>query len=285
MGTTGRLKEELKCEILGIAFVALGVLGIVCLLSPSSGLISQFVDRVLKGIAGEGRYLFPLLLVLTGVRLVLKRSKTRISERMYGAGLLYLVALTFFHLMIPPEDSFKAGVAGDGGGVMGALLSYGFRKSFGITGTYIILITAGVISLLLLTNLSLVAIARSLTERCKTVFKKGLRSMEGFLFVDVEEEEEREKEKEKIKKSTAKNRLLSIPVNISPFWNQWKEQQRNLRRKRNLKNPRLFQKRALTLPQSALSKLIPARTKAGTTKYLLLTVNRQRACPHISCPL
>jgi S-DNA-T family DNA segregation ATPase FtsK/SpoIIIE len=143
MGTTGRLKEELKCEILGIAFVALGVLGIVCLLSPSSGLISQFVDRVLKGIAGEGRYLFPLLLVLTGVRLVLKRSKTRISERMYGAGLLYLVALTFFHLMIPPEDSFKAGVAGDGGGVMGALLSYGFRKSFGITGTYIILITAG----------------------------------------------------------------------------------------------------------------------------------------------
>ena len=29
MGTTGRLKEELKCEILGIAFVALGVLGIV----------------------------------------------------------------------------------------------------------------------------------------------------------------------------------------------------------------------------------------------------------------
>jgi S-DNA-T family DNA segregation ATPase FtsK/SpoIIIE len=200
MGTTGRLKEELKCEILGIAFVALGVLGIVCLLSPSSGLISQFVDRVLKGIAGEGRYLFPLLLVLTGVRLVLKRSKTRISERMYGAGLLYLVALTFFHLMIPPEDSFKAGVAGDGGGVMGALLSYGFRKSFGITGTYIILITAGVISLLLLTNLSLVAIARSLTERCKTVFKKGLRSMEGFLFVDVEEEEEREKEKEKNKK-------------------------------------------------------------------------------------
>ena len=32
MGTTGRLKEELKCEILGIAFVALGVL--YCLLFP-----------------------------------------------------------------------------------------------------------------------------------------------------------------------------------------------------------------------------------------------------------
>ena len=58
---------------------------------------------------------------------------------------------------------------------MGALLSYGFRKSFGITGTYIILITAGVISLLLLTNLSLLAIARGLVERCKTLFKKRFK--------------------------------------------------------------------------------------------------------------
>ena len=58
MGTTGRLKEELKCEILGIAFVALGVLGIVCLLSPSSGLISQFVDRVLRALQVKGDTFF-----------------------------------------------------------------------------------------------------------------------------------------------------------------------------------------------------------------------------------
>ena len=49
MGTTGRLKEELKCEILGIAFRSFGRAG-YCLPSfPSSGLISQFVDRGFKG--------------------------------------------------------------------------------------------------------------------------------------------------------------------------------------------------------------------------------------------
>lgn len=207
MGTPGRLKEELKFEILGIALVALGVLGIVCLLSPSSGLISQFVDRVLKGIAGEGRYLFPLLLVLAGIRLVSKRSRTQASERIYGAALLYLVALTFFHLMIPLEDSFKAGVAGDGGGVMGALLSYSFRKSFGIVGTYIILISAGIISLLLLTNLSLLTMSKGFAERVKAVFKKGLSSMEGFLFTDEEEEK---KEKEKKKKDSIPNKPVII---------------------------------------------------------------------------
>ena len=109
--------------------------------------------------------------MLTGVRLVLNAARPGYLKEC--TGLVFISGgPDFFPSHDSPEDSSQGGVAGDGGGVMGALLSYGFRKSFGITGTYIILITAGVISLLLLTNLSLVAIARSLTERCKTVFKK-----------------------------------------------------------------------------------------------------------------
>jgi len=190
MGVLGQLKEELRYEIFGIILVALGVLGIVSLLSPSSGLVSVFVDRVLKGIAGEGRYFFPLLLVLIGVRLVRKRGRTKMSERMYGVMLLFLVALTFFHLIIPLEDSFKAGAAGDGGGLLGALLSYVFRISFGIVGTYIILITAGLVSLLLLTNLSLAAMAKGFAVKTQETFKKGVRGIVGFLFTEVEEEKE-----------------------------------------------------------------------------------------------
>lgn len=191
MGVLGQLKEELRYEIFGIIFIALGVLGVVSLQSPASGLVSEFVDRVLKSIAGEGRYFFPLLLVLAGVRLVRKRGRTKVSERMYGLMLLFLVALTFFHLKaIPLEDSFTAGAAGDGGGILGALLSYIFRKSFGIVGTYIILISAGLVALLLLTNLSLAAMTKGFTARVKDVFKNGLRSIMGFLFTEVEEGKE-----------------------------------------------------------------------------------------------
>ena len=190
MGVLGQLKEELRYEILGIILVALGVLGIVSLLSPSSGLVSEFVDRVLKSIAGEGRYFFPLLLVLAGIRLVRKRGRTKVSERMYGVMLLFLITLTFLHLIIPPEDSFTAGAAGDGGGILGALLSYIFRKSFGIVGTYIILIAAGLVALLLLTNLSLAAMAKGFAVSVQDFIKKGLRGVVGFLFTEVEEEKE-----------------------------------------------------------------------------------------------
>lgn len=190
MGATGQIKEERRYEIMGIAMVALGILGLVSLLSPSSGLVSEFVDRVLKSIAGEGRYFFPLLLILAGVRLVRKRNRTKVSERMYGAVILFLVILTFLHLIIPLDDSFKAGAAGDGGGVLGALLSYIFRKSFGIAGTYVILITAGLVALLLLTNLSLAGIAKGLAARVQEVFKRSVRGITNFLFTEVEEQKE-----------------------------------------------------------------------------------------------
>lgn len=190
MGVLGQLKEELKYEILGIALIALGVLSIVSLLSPASGLVSDFIDKALKSIAGEGRYIFPLLLVLVGARLVHKRSRTSVSERMYGVILLFLVVLASLHLIIPPEDSFKAGVAGDGGGVIGALISYICRKSFGIVGTYIILITLGLIGLLLLTNISAAALVKGFAARTREALKKGTEGMTNFLFTEVEEEKD-----------------------------------------------------------------------------------------------
>lgn len=188
MGARRQLREELKYEISGIALIALGILSVVSLFSPSSGFVSEFVDKALKSIAGEGRYIFPLILVLSGIRLVQRRNRAKLSEREYGAMLLFLVVLAFFHLIIPVDDSFKAGIAGDGGGLLGAVLSYVFRKAFGITGTYIILVAAALVALLFLTNLSLVALARGFAARAVGVFKKGSGALTSFLFTEVEEE-------------------------------------------------------------------------------------------------
>lgn len=190
MGALSQLKDEIKYEIFGIALVALGVLGIVCLLSPDAGLISGIIDKSLKSIAGEGRYIFPFLLILIGAKLVRNRAQTSFSERIYGVILLFLVALGLFHLVIPVEDSFSAGFAGDGGGLIGALISYICLKSFGLIGTYVILITLGLISLLLLTNLSTAAIVKGFTAKVRETFKNAGRSIMNFLFEEVEDEKE-----------------------------------------------------------------------------------------------
>ncbi|HOV78699.1 MAG TPA: DNA translocase FtsK 4TM domain-containing protein [Bacillota bacterium] len=188
MATASKLKDELKYEILGIILVSLGILAIVCLFSPSSGIVSEFVDRILKSIAGEGRYIFPVILVMTGVRFASRRSRTKINERMYGAMLLFLVALAFLHLVVPVNDSFKAGLAGDGGGLLGALVSFVFLKSFGLFGTYVILVTALIVSILLLTNVSFFAVVKSFTGKIQSIYKRSAQGISNFIFTEVEEE-------------------------------------------------------------------------------------------------
>lgn len=190
MGILGHMKEELKYEIIGVTLIAVGVLGLLSIMLPSSGLVSVFIDRVLKGIAGEGRFLFPALLVMIGARLVLKRRiTTTVSERMYGALLFFILILTFCHLIIPVDDSFKAGLSGDGGGLIGALFSYILRKSFGIIGTYIILIAAGIIALLLMTNLSLATMTKNFSSGLLSGVKGSLQGLDNFFFTKVEEDE------------------------------------------------------------------------------------------------
>jgi len=191
------LKEEIKCEILGITLVALAILGLVSLLSPSAGLVSEFFDRVLKSLAGEGRYLLPVMLALAGVRLVHRRERAKFSPRMAGVLLVFFVILTFLHQLIPLDDSFKAGAAGDGGGLIGGLFSYLFRRSFGTPGAYIILAAATLVALLLLTNLSFSALAGGLYRKLKAGLKRMGAALTGFLFTEVEEEGPKEDKKKR----------------------------------------------------------------------------------------
>lgn len=183
-----RSSEDVKSEIIGIVLVTMGILSIFSLIYPSSGMVSKCVNSFLKSTTGEGRYLLPIFLILAGVRLISKRNKFVVSERTYGAAILCLVVFSFLHLLIPLEDSFKAGVAGDGGGVLGAALSYVLRKSFGIFGTYIILFTASLVAFLLLTNFSLATVAGKFAIRAREILKKGFHGAAGFLFTEAKEE-------------------------------------------------------------------------------------------------
>lgn len=193
MGVLSHLKEELKYEILGITLVALGVLALISLLYPSSGAVSDKIELLFKIIAGEGRYFFPVILVMAGVRFIGNRKKAKPSERIYGVSLLFLVGLTYLHLIlldIPVGEYFKAGLAGDGGGLMGALFAYILGKSFGPIGTYIILTAATLVALLLLTSLSLAVMTRNMYERFKALLSKGASGLSNYLFTEVEDEKE-----------------------------------------------------------------------------------------------
>lgn len=191
MTVTKLHKEQLKCEILGIVLLSFSLLGLVSLVTPSVGVVGRLVERLLKCSAGEGRFLFPILLAFFGLRFLGKKGRYRASNKILGGLLLFIVALTLLHLTVPRQYALQAGWNGDGGGVVGGLFSYLLQSSFGIIGTYIILLALTLVGVLLSTNKSLSILLRSGTSRLSTVYKSIQMTLGNFLFVEEDEEEER----------------------------------------------------------------------------------------------
>lgn len=192
------LKDELKYEILGITLLALALLGLASFYNPSLGTIGNFIGRVSKGICGEGRIIFPLILGVFGVRLMLQRGRSTISVKAYGGLMLFIITLTVLHMQYPVERAFVLGYEGFGGGIIGAAFSYVLQKAFGQTGSYIILTAASLIALLLVTNKPLAILIGELINRSKNNLIGIKNSVVNFLFTEVDEEDEVKQKKKTI---------------------------------------------------------------------------------------
>ncbi|MBE3587129.1 MAG: DNA translocase FtsK [Thermoanaerobacteraceae bacterium] len=181
------LKEQQRHEIGGIILISTGILGLVSLLTPGVGLVSRLVERLLRGAAGEGRYLFPLLLILGGLRLMLGRGRVRAGQRFYGGALLFVVALILLHMLIPPEYALQAGLAGEGGGLVGGVCYFLILRSFGPAGTAIVLVTMAVVGLLMGGNVSLRQAMVRCGETGKNFYQRLGTFVNSYFFTEVEE--------------------------------------------------------------------------------------------------
>jgi S-DNA-T family DNA segregation ATPase FtsK/SpoIIIE len=146
------------------------------------------VEAFLKGSLGEARFMVPLLFILSGLKLLIKPLKGKTPAKIYGAVLLLVVVLAFWHLPLAGKSYFRAALSGDGGGLIGAVMIFLITESFGMTGSYIILVTLFIVAVLLLTNVSLVSMLKALLEKIKYFFNKIKLALRDFLYEEVEEE-------------------------------------------------------------------------------------------------
>lgn len=173
---------------MGIILLALALLGLSSFYNSSLGAVGNFIGRVLKGVCGEGRIIFPILLGVLGIRLIIHRGGSKVTPRVYGGVLLFVIVLTIMHLHYPVDQAFTLGYEGVGGGLIGALFSYLLQLAFGQTGTYIILTAASLVTLLLLTNKSLASIATEALSRIKKTLLTLKEFLTNFLFTETDEE-------------------------------------------------------------------------------------------------
>ncbi|MCL5056986.1 MAG: DNA translocase FtsK [Actinobacteria bacterium] len=178
---------NIKREILGISFLAGAFLGMICLLTPTAGAVAFFIEKTIRALAGEGRFLFPFLMLFWGVKL-LRGSSLGAINRAWGGAILFLVALTVLHAL-SPEAGWKEASGGTGGGLLGAAFYLVFHKSFGLAGTLIILGALFLVGLLLCANAPLRSVGLSLGNGLGNYYSNIREWLSDFIFEEVEEED------------------------------------------------------------------------------------------------
>ncbi len=198
-----QIKEEIKYEIIGIIMVGFAVLSGVSLYaavnsgfqsSHAVGAVGSFLERVLSGLGGEGRSILPVFVGLFGLKLMKDRKLAAVPQKITGTVVLYISILAFFHQQFIIEGEYmlalRQGLSGLGGGIIGALLSVGLYILFGPVGSEVILVTLIIVSLLLITNMSLVSISRKIVYLMVNTYKEVRERLVDFIFTVVEEDDE-----------------------------------------------------------------------------------------------
>lgn len=192
MAVNGRLGRELKYEILGLGLIALALFGLISLLGAGAGVVGKAMARFCLGAAGDGRYFVPLMLGYYGWRLVKERNPLQFVPRIYGGIVLFVVVVTWMHILLVPldpafRDAVKAGVAGDGGGLVGAVLAWMCWRCFGYAGSYVILGVAFLAGIILFTQVPALKLGQKMWGRAGRVFKKTGQMLDNLLFTTEEE--------------------------------------------------------------------------------------------------
>ncbi len=150
--------------MLGIALVALALLTLLSLLSPSQGSLTGLWLMFLRQTFGWGIYLAPVGLGGVGLWLVLGRFGIEWSgRRLLAALLLFFVVLALVHLPFY-SNAWQTAEEGRGGGYIGFHVSEVLISGIGLWGAYIVILALLGITLLILSGLSIAEVMQRAKE-------------------------------------------------------------------------------------------------------------------------
>lgn len=135
------LAPESRYELQGILLIALGIFALVCLYSSSQiGAIGAALAKLLYYAFGIGAPVLPLLTVIIGSRYLWLRKPSVYALRFWSILALYIFSLALYHhIVIPINHEILPDSLLPGGGLVGGMLLFTFRKLFGYYGALILL--------------------------------------------------------------------------------------------------------------------------------------------------
>jgi S-DNA-T family DNA segregation ATPase FtsK/SpoIIIE len=223
-------REHIKHQLLGIAMIALAALGLATFFTTSPGMLGRIMERAMLILTGQGRYVLPLLLALTGIKILTGGAGFKLNARATGIFVLYMAVLFYLHTDIMPSQYYSAALEGSGGGILGATGAKLLHLLFGAVGTYIVLAALGLIALILITGSTLGQMGMGATLRAKAMGSRLGGAMMNFLFEEINQDR---KPTNDDRDKARKNEAIKINSSVTPEGEEsagktpWPEEQLN----------------------------------------------------------
>ena len=161
------MKEEIKCEIIGVLILAVACFALLSLFSAKTGSVGGFTSRILTTLFGKLAVLVPAGISFFGLALMVKRKPLHLTQRGIGFITAFLGLLGLLHTNVPAGEEFLTIHLAPLGGYVGALIIKILRTFFGNVGSYLVLGAMAVISALLISDRSLVNGCSNFTNQVK----------------------------------------------------------------------------------------------------------------------
>jgi DNA segregation ATPase FtsK/SpoIIIE, S-DNA-T family len=177
-----KISRDMLMQIKGVLLIAFAAFAIFGLLQhEDTGGVGQFINYLLKLLAGKTALLIPIALAAFALQYLVPKGRLRPGNRLYGLIMLALLLAGWFHhtnlISLLPLDSsaelFRAsldlGLAGFGGGLIGSVIAAAALFLFGQTGSLIIGGALALVAVMLIINLSIKKVVQVLSATVSTI--------------------------------------------------------------------------------------------------------------------
>jgi S-DNA-T family DNA segregation ATPase FtsK/SpoIIIE len=190
------IKEDIKSEIMGISLIVVSIYCLYVLYNNSGGYLGWAIYRILRGMAGQGAMGIPILFVFIGINTLFDGKNNTITKTI-GILLFLLAYIQTIHIIFVHVDfnlSFSQlmshwvdmGLDKKGGGLIGGVLTYLTNKLLGRSGTYILITTQYLISLMLMFEFTLKKLFASITIKEQPQGVKKVKKNKKELLIPIE---------------------------------------------------------------------------------------------------
>ncbi|MEG0872723.1 MAG: DNA translocase FtsK 4TM domain-containing protein [Clostridia bacterium] len=162
-----KVEKTIGNDMIGGILVVLGLMLTVFLGFENIGIVAEIIKSLLKGLLGNTVFLFPVVLIITGVYSIVADEKVKIGSEIKKGSIVMIFAAIFMYSLVEKNfnvfenivkfsvDSYNAGVIGANiGGVVGAIFASLFVKFIGVLATQILMGAITFIALLYSFNVS-----------------------------------------------------------------------------------------------------------------------------------